>query len=213
VIEKPVMLQALRGGRYRDAAEVRTPLSVIKWGSLNPAQRVTFQRLQAFDLSPIRARILKEETIPPQLVDEAIHEFRRYVGFYIHFGAQRSFTMFSEDVDEVWHVCILHTRLYEDFCTTVLGTYLHHQPFLSGDPNARENREYFEKSYTNLYGPIPTFWHLRRLPPPWGPGWLKAIQMRLNPTRRVLRTKRDVNGGCGCGGCGGCGCGGCRGCA
>jgi hypothetical protein len=201
-MEKPVMLQALLEGRQRDPVEVKMPLSVIRWGSLDPAQRVRFQRLQAFDLSPIRAKILKEETIPPQLVDEAIREFRWYVGLYVHFGTQRSITMFSEDVDEVWHVCILHTRLYEDFCTTVFGKYLHHQPFLSGDPNAKENWAYFEQSYTYLYGPVPRFWHLRRLPPPWGPGWMKAIQMRLNPTRRVYRTKGVVDGGCGCGGCG-----------
>jgi hypothetical protein len=203
-MEKVVMQLALRGHM-----DHKYSLGVLSENLLDDEETAVFRRLAAYDLAPVRARILKEETIPLQLVDEAIREFRRYIALYVHFGTAESITMFSEDVDEVWHVCILHTRLYEDFCTTILGAYLHHQPFLNGDPNSEANWRVFEAKYNQLFGPLAEIWHLKRIHPPYGPAWMKAIQLWLNPTRRVRRTKRDVNGGCGCGGCGGCGCGGC----
>jgi hypothetical protein len=197
VMEKTVIQRALQ-----EALEVRYPLGTLHKEIFSGQEMEAFRRLSAYDLSPVRAKILKEETIPEVLVDQAIREFRRYIGLYLHYGTQDSITMFSEDVDEVWHVCILHTRLYEDFCATILGEYLHHRPFLNGDPNSQANWKIFEEKYTALYGPLPEIWYLKRLRPPYGPAWMKAIQLWLNPTRRTRRTKADVNGGCGCGACG-----------
>ncbi len=186
------------------------PLGVLGNRTLSDEHLSALRRLENYDLSPVRARNLKEGTIPEPLLDEAIREFRRYISLYLLHGTSQSITMFSEDVDEVWHVCILHTRLYEDFCQSVLGSYLHHQPFLNGDPYAKQSWKDFEDKYTYLYGPLPVIWHLKRLPPPWGPAWMRAIQRWLHPTGRVRKSKGTGDGGCGCGSCGGGGnCGGC----
>lgn len=37
-------------------------------------------------------------------------------------------SMPSQAVDEAWHEFILHTRSYHEFCSEVLGRYLHHVP-------------------------------------------------------------------------------------
>lgn len=34
----------------------------------------------------------------------------------------------SPAVDDAWHVFLLHTRLYAQFCHEVLGTFIHHDP-------------------------------------------------------------------------------------
>lgn len=46
----------------------------------------------------------------------------------------------SQDIDEVWHAHILHSKEYTDFCKLVFGDYLHHNP-------GQEDGEYFQKNF------------------------------------------------------------------
>lgn len=35
----------------------------------------------------------------------------------------------SRTIDEAWHVFILHTREYSDYCSSQFGCFVHHVPF------------------------------------------------------------------------------------
>jgi hypothetical protein len=129
------------------------PLGVRPDLPLTDAQRTALQRLEDYDLSPVRARLLKQELLPAEQVDDAIFEFRRLVGFSIL--GYPSLSMVSATVDEVWHTCLLFSRLYADLCEQTVGQFIHHEPFTGEiqDTRARldEGRE-FEEAYTRVYG-------------------------------------------------------------
>lgn len=52
-------------------------------------------------------------------------EFLRF--FALSFVTERIISP-SAFVDEFWHAFILHTQLYEQFCTTHRGRFFHHEP-------------------------------------------------------------------------------------
>jgi hypothetical protein len=155
-------------------------------------------QLEAFDLSAVRARLQKERKVDSSQLDQVILEFRRYIGIYVANGLEQSVTMFSEDVDEVWHQLILHTRLYQEFCQATLGQFLHHNPFSSGDPDPVNSWRHFESEYRKLYGPMDQIWLAGKPPMP-------KIEL---PTRSSTRRRSSDGGGDGGSGVYGTGCGG-----
>ena len=50
---------------------------------LTDAQWAALQRLQDYDLAPVRARLLKTGALPAERVDDAIFEFRRFLGLAV----------------------------------------------------------------------------------------------------------------------------------
>lgn len=50
----------------------------------------------------------------------------------------------SLEVDEAWHMHILYTRDYAEFCTVVLGRFIHHGPTRGGRKE--------EEKFTDWYG-------------------------------------------------------------
>ena len=135
------------------------PLGLRADASLTDAQRQAFAVLDAYDLSRVRARLVKEGAIPEATVDEAILEFRRFFGLAI--VDPTPFAMFSEEVDAVWHGCVVFTRLYADLCERVCGHFIHHEP--TDDPaetaaDPRSEWQAFEDAYTRVYGPLGRLW-------------------------------------------------------
>ena len=67
----------------------------------------------------------------------------------------------SEQVDQAWHLHLIYTRSYwDDFCSQVLGTPIHHGPTKGGEHEEGKFHELYERtksSYQEL---------LRETPPP-----------------------------------------------
>jgi hypothetical protein len=66
------------------------------------------------------------------------------------------------DIDEAWHLHILHTRAYQRFCEQVAGRFLHHTPS-RGDLDAPRLRAQYEATragYFQLFAtwPPPAIW-------------------------------------------------------
>src|SRR5436190_1842688 len=102
------------------------PLGIRGDVHLTDAQARGLQVLQDYELHVVRDRILRDPVWPPALVDLMIFEFRRYLGLRLMLG--RSVPMLNNLVDEVWHTCLLFTRLYADLCDQAFGTFIHHDP-------------------------------------------------------------------------------------
>lgn len=118
---------------------------------------VRLNRILTYPFSSVKEKVLSEGSIPEEIVDEAIDEFRRYL-ILIHLG-YRGMAMCSKYVDEVWHAFILHTRDYAAFCESVFGTFLHHEPGTIKNPISTEAVEKFVSAYQTVFGEVPLIWN------------------------------------------------------
>ena len=112
--------------------------------------------LAAFDLTPVRSRLVQRGRMSEDWVDLAILEFQRYLA--VRLLSPEPVMMLSAVVDEVWHATILFTRLYADLCRRVFGHFLHHDPEMQPitDPSAKWR--VFEQRYTALFGAPGALW-------------------------------------------------------
>jgi hypothetical protein len=58
-------------------------------------------------------------------------------------------------VDEVWHTCLLFTRLYADLCEQTVGHFVNHLPLMEetgDDARLLEGGRTFEQAYSRVYG-------------------------------------------------------------
>src|SRR4051812_43087948 len=94
--------------------------------SLDDETLSRLRTLEAFDLAPVRNRLLRTEQLDPQLIDLLIFEFRRYLALRLMKGHPEP--MLSRAVDEIWHAALLYTRIYGELCNQVFGVFVHHDP-------------------------------------------------------------------------------------
>jgi hypothetical protein len=136
------------------------PLGLRADAPLTDEQRRILQSLQDYDLSRVRTRLVHEGALPVAGIDEAIFEFRRYLGVCVVTGA--SFHVLSRQVDHVWHTSLLFTEVYADFCQQTVGGFLHHEPETPGEtPSVGDMPavgEKFRASYEALFGPLGRLW-------------------------------------------------------
>jgi len=138
------------------------PLGVRPGVVLTDEQLCALRVLQDYDLAPVRDRLLGEGSMPAGWVDEAIYEFRRYLGLSLMVPGR--VPMLSRHVDHVWHTCLLFSRLYAAWCDEAFGRFLHHEPAVAPDPDPRATWRTFEAAYERLYGPLGRLWQMARPP-------------------------------------------------
>ena len=133
------------------------PLGVRPDVPLTDAQWTALQRLQDYDLAPVRVRLLNQSVLPAERVDDAIFEFRRFLGLAI-VGCQHRLQMVNAAVDAVWHTSLLFSRLYADLCEQTVGQFIHHEPLMGEAADTRrvlDGRREFEQAYRRAYGELP----------------------------------------------------------
>jgi hypothetical protein len=134
------------------------PLGVRPEVALDDAQLRALQLLADYDLGRVRSRLLREGAMPTSWLDDAILEFRRYLGLRAIEG--RSLLMFSKQVDNVWHACLLFSRLYADLCQQAFGQFIHHEPADGPEPNPEARWQEFEAAYRRVYGEPHRLWRM-----------------------------------------------------
>lgn len=136
------------------------PLGLRVDATLGPDKLKVLSLIENWDLEPIRRRLLAKGTTSEYRVDEVIFEFRRYLGLRAVFP--EPITLLSDDVDEIWHACLIFTRMYADLCQSVFGTFLHHDPSTAPDPDPAATWREFEDAYQTLYGQPGPVWEMWR---------------------------------------------------
>ena len=113
------------------------------------------QALQSYSLDHVRERLVRKNILSEEIVDEAIAEYRRYMTL-VSLG-YAPLNMFSQQVDEVWHMHILFTQDYANFCEQTLGHFLHHNPktVQEGVEERKEGAARFIEAYTTVFGSQP----------------------------------------------------------
>ncbi len=137
----------------------RLPLGIEADAQICEEELALLCALESYDLSQIRRRLLTDGLIPPSWVDEAMLEFRRYFGLIALLPGP--IPMLSKPVDEVWHTCLLFTRLYADLCMTTVGRFVHHDPQEEEETEtaaAQDAKLEFRRVYTRLFGPPGRLW-------------------------------------------------------
>lgn len=89
----------------------------------------------------------------------AIDEYRRFCFLACVNGVE---VTPSAEVDEVWHLHLIHSHDYwRQFCPKVLGMDLHHGPTRGGIAEARRHGDQYAQTlalYEQWFGPPPTRW-------------------------------------------------------
>jgi hypothetical protein len=134
------------------------PLGLRRDAILSDVQLRALRRLQEYDLSAIRTRMIDADVLPVTLVDDAIFEFRRYLA--VRLVAGRPVSMLSRPVDSVWHTCLLFTRLYADLCQSVFEEFVHHDPGTETPKELKSGWVDFKAQYDALFGLPGPLWQL-----------------------------------------------------
>ncbi len=86
-------------------------------------------RTDAMDLSDIKALMHQHHAEwTDERVDSAILWYRRFLALNAMYPGEPIIS--TQDVDDVWHTHVLHTKLYFQHCAQVFGYYLHHGPVI-----------------------------------------------------------------------------------
>lgn len=87
----------------------------------------------------------------------AINEYRK---FMLLASQSPGNTVPAVDVDSVWHFHILHTRLYQKFCTLALDlNFLHHDPSFGSEEEEAGLKEMYRQTvsrYKAIFGACPS---------------------------------------------------------
>lgn len=114
------------------------------------------QKIMTYPLEQVRYRLQQEEMIPAEMIDEAMHEWCKFMTTILYTDGPVG--MISPVVDEVWHAFILFTKDYTAFCDDVFGRFIHHAPNWPGAPAGNDSGANFRDAYAELYGPLPAIW-------------------------------------------------------
>jgi hypothetical protein len=136
------------------------PLGVRPEVVLDDGQLHTLQVLADYDLGRVRSRLLREGAMPASWLDDAILEFRRYLGLRALEG--QPLLMFSKQIDDVWHACLLFSRVYADLCQQAFGQFVHHEPADGPEPDLEARWREFEAAYRRVYGEPHRLWRMGR---------------------------------------------------
>ena len=129
---------------------------------MTESQAGLYHRIEVFEFDALGAnytfaqRLAKENRWSPAFAARAIVEYRRFVFLYV--AAEHPVSP-PEVVDQVWHLHLLYTESYwHDFCETVLGRRLHHEPSRGGAEERAKFGEWYKltvESYRRYFGNPP----------------------------------------------------------
>lgn len=94
------------------------------------------------DFAPLVARYSKEYGVTEDEAKEHIREMSRFLALSCNIPQGRYSVMGA--VDHIWHMFIIFTKPYAEFCDAVAGRFIHHVPAQMLNPS--------KDQYMNSYG-------------------------------------------------------------
>lgn len=174
-------------------------------------------RAETFDIAPVLARYQAEEGVDGPTAKRHWRELVRFLMMVGHAG-NRGYGMHGP-TDKLWHHFVLHTALYQSFCESHVGRFLHHHPAGSQRGTVwRSGYLRFLIDYRTVLGETPPedVWPLPVVSGVKLPDSSDALRTRhvkaMERFERGVSYRRGVaavglDGGVGCGGVGGSGSG------
>jgi hypothetical protein len=104
-----------------------------------------WQNILRVDLSNVQKRLSNEGWYDEE-INTAILQYRRY-WYLLHVYGMNSQLIPSQDIDEVWHAHILHTKQYAADCQDIFGDMLNHTPeYLEHTAQIKQHQRNFQKT-------------------------------------------------------------------
>jgi hypothetical protein len=118
----------------------------------------------------VKERVIRKYRITVTEWENRWFEWKRYL---LMTAVLPYVSMYSDEVDEVWHEMLMYTREYEQFSRKWLSKMLHHIPHKPGTKGSPQPRAWFDVVYVMLFRPTrysdmawrPFLYH--RLPKQW----------------------------------------------
>lgn len=118
--------------------------------------RTVFERIFPFEAPYLGEKALAKGVVTSQAdFLECFTELKKYFALST---AGKQIGMVSERIDELWHLFILFTLEYHQFCNRYFGRYLHHKPDVKTSPVPPAAYWEFVTSYRDHFGPLPSIW-------------------------------------------------------
>lgn len=122
-------------------------------------RKSTVDRAMSFPMGEVVERYAKEHGLSMEIAWQHARELKRYLALCA-LNPDARYGM-SGPVDNLWHMFIIFTRMYAQFCEEVAGRFIHHNPVRGrNDDNAgtlAEDNGAFFRDYENVFGePAPT---------------------------------------------------------
>lgn len=112
---------------------------------LNKKQLI--ENIMNYPLTPMVERCKKEHGYTDEDMIILEKELKRY--FILTELGKSGFSMFSRDVDNLWHAFIVFTKQYAHFCTSCTNRFIHHVP--ETEEFASRSLEKRQKSRINFH--------------------------------------------------------------
>lgn len=140
----------------------------------------------SFDARPVFDRFQRETDFDEAAARELWRELVRYLVMIGRFP-KRGYGMYGP-VDVLWHNFVLHTELYQDFCATHLGRFVHHHPCTTEKGSGWHGRYLqFLHDYRLVFDEAPPqhIWPVPDLSGPQGPSSAETTAgHHANPSHR-----------------------------
>lgn len=153
----------------RDAETVDTPTGEVEgsaalqtFDAMDATQTALYERIQTFDIDDVEdslsfsQRLARDNGWPLKFALRVIEEYRRFV--FLAIAADHPVTP-SDHVDQAWHLHLAYSRSYwEDFCSRVLETPLHHEPTKGGEAEGEKFDDWYQQtlaSYERFFDEVP----------------------------------------------------------
>lgn len=115
-----------------------------------------YKRLLVYDLSFLQDRMGEKFPKWKSSFPEIQRELKRF--FFLTSETDKPLAVLSAKVDELWHLFILHTPQYSQFCNDLFREYIHHQPHNPSTPVPPEAILNFYDLYPKTFGELPKVW-------------------------------------------------------
>lgn len=144
-------------------AETLGPLGLLPATSAEAQTHSKLAYIESFDLRPILFNYIAEHPDHSPHVHLIARELKRFLSLRLLVrNPKYSEFVPSGIVDEMWHVFILHTKRYREFCENAVGNFIDHTPLDGGKKQglakySGELFSYTKEELTRHYGALPPF--------------------------------------------------------
>lgn len=126
---------------------------------LDNYHRTRLVQIDSFDYEPVKRKVARDEKVTLDL-DQGIENLKRY--YAVALLDPLNLHAVSKEVDPFWHSHILFTSEYQNFCQSIFGEFVHHQPL---DPEDKPQvafvtslYEYTLQVYKDIFTSVDSRW-------------------------------------------------------
>jgi hypothetical protein len=107
----------------------------------------------------VEQRLIKKGEFGEATAKIAIEELKKFL-YICAVEDDKPIAMISSIINKAWHMFILFTKEYENFCRNIVGRFLHYCPIMPDDDMcvAIISAWNFVESYQKYFGEVPTIW-------------------------------------------------------